>query len=98
MDTQTPTTAIELYNSGASQHLSPYHNHFVNFVSIPPKPITTVDKHTFDAIGRGNLHIEIPNRESKTRVLLKDVLYTPSMGVTLVSISKLVAAGYSALF
>ncbi|KIJ06095.1 hypothetical protein PAXINDRAFT_22965, partial [Paxillus involutus ATCC 200175] len=64
----------------------------------PPKPITTADKRTFDAIGRGDLHIELPNGANKTRILLKNVLYAPSMGVTLVSISKLTAAGYAALF
>ncbi|KAF8517014.1 hypothetical protein BU17DRAFT_26603, partial [Hysterangium stoloniferum] len=76
--------------------LSPYHDHFINFVTIPPKPITAANKHTFD--GRGDLHIDIPNGKSKTCVLLKNVLYAPSMGVTLVSISKLAAMGYAALF
>ncbi|KAF9223905.1 hypothetical protein BS17DRAFT_704885, partial [Gyrodon lividus] len=52
---------VELYNSGALQHLSPYKDHFVDLISIPPKPITAADKCTFNAIGQGSLHIEIPN-------------------------------------
>ena len=96
--TGTQTNTIELYDSGASQHLSPYHEHFVNFVDITPKPITATDKHTFDATGCSKLYVEIPNGNTKARILLKNVLYAPSMGVTLVSISKLAATGYAALF
>ena len=96
--TGTQTNTVELYDSGASQHLSPYREHFINFVDITPKPIMAADKRTFDATGRGDLYVEIPNGNTKARILLKNVLYAPSMGVTLVSISKLAAAGYSALF
>lgn len=88
----------ELLDSGASRHMSSYRDLFQDFVNIPPKPITTADKHTFEAIGKGNLLIAIPNGKSNTRILLKDVLYAPKMGVTLVSISRLTAAGYAALF
>ena len=34
----------ELYNSGASCHMSLYQNHFENYVSIAPKSITAADK------------------------------------------------------
>ena len=34
----------ELYDSGASQHMSPYCNHFEDYVSIAPKPIMATDK------------------------------------------------------
>ncbi|KAF9223091.1 hypothetical protein BS17DRAFT_835339 [Gyrodon lividus] len=44
-------TTTELYDSGTTQHLSPYCDHFINFVSIPPKPTTAAEKRTFDAIG-----------------------------------------------
>ena len=91
-------SVVKLYNSGASQHFSSFHDQFIKFETIPPKPISAADKHMFQAIGQGNIYIDVPNSETTTRVLLKDVLYAPSMGVTLVSISKLTAAGYSALF
>jgi len=89
---------IELFDSGASRHMSSYRDLFQDFVSITPKPITTADKHTFEAIGKGNIMIVLPNGQSSTRILLKDVLYAPKMGLTLVSISRLAAAGYAALF
>jgi len=34
----------ELYDSGASRHMSPYRDHFENYVAIAPKSITTADK------------------------------------------------------
>ena len=45
----------ELYDSGASCHMSPYQDHFKAYVTIAPKPITAADKHHFQAIGKGNL-------------------------------------------
>lgn len=96
--TSTPSSTVELYDSSASQHLSPYHECFVNFNPITPKPIKAADKHTFDAVRCSNLHIEIPNGISKTRILLKNVLYTLSMGITLILIRKLAAASYAVLF
>ncbi|KAJ8594478.1 hypothetical protein M405DRAFT_729652 [Rhizopogon salebrosus TDB-379] len=78
--------------------MSPYHDWFLNFKSISPHPIQAADKRTFDAISRGDLPIEIPNGRSTTRILLTNILYAPSMGATLVSISRLTHAGYAALF
>ena len=37
-------TQTELYDSSMSQHMSPYHDHFENYVSIAPKLITAADK------------------------------------------------------
>ena len=45
----------ELYNSGASHHMSPYRDHFEDYVPIAPKSITAADKQYFQAIGKGNL-------------------------------------------
>jgi hypothetical protein len=89
---------IKLLDSGASRHMSSHKDLFQDFVSITPKPITMVDKHTFEAISKGSLLITLPNRQLSTKILLKDVLYAPKMGVTLISISRLTAAGYAALF
>ena len=88
----------ELYNSRASRHMSSYRDHFKNYISIPPKPITAADKHHFQAIGKGDLQIKIPNGNNLTTILLKDVLHCPDMGLTLVSISKIAAAGCKIVF
>ena len=42
--------------------------------------------------------IQIPNNGSTTTILLKDVLYAPDMRLTIISISRVAAARYSALF
>ena len=89
---------MELYNLGASCHMSPYRDHFKNYVAIALKSITAADKCHFQAIGRGDLHIKIPNGHGTTTILLKDVLHCPEMGLTLVSIGKITAAGYKVIF
>ena len=88
----------ELYDSGASCHMSPYRDHFENYVPIAPKSITAADKRYFQAIGKGDLQIKIPNGPSTTTILLKDVLHCPDMGLTLVSIGKITNAGYKVIF
>ena len=92
------TFETELYDSGASRHMSPYKHKFINFIPIQRKVLTAADGGHFEAIGKGDMHISMPNGKSTTRILLKDVLYAPKMGVTLVSIGKIDAAGYAALF
>lgn len=89
---------IELYDSGATRHMSPYKHQLENYVSIIPKSITAANKRSFQAIGKGDLRIHIPNGKNSTTILLKDVLHCPDIGVTLVSISRVTEAGYSVWF
>ena len=74
--------------------MSLYCNHFENYGPIAPKPITAVDKHYFQAIGKGDLHIKIPNRSNQTTILLKDALHCLDMGLMLISIGKITGARY----
>ena len=92
---KTGKTSIEteLFDSGASCHMSGYHHRFINFVEIQPKPITAADKRQFYANGKGNMYLEVPNGNSHSRVLLRDVLYSPTMGITLVSVGRITSAG-----
>ena len=70
-----------------------------NYVPIAPKSITTADKQYFQAIGKGDLRIQVPNIDgNSTSILLKDVLHCPDIGLTLVSVAKIAAAGYRVLF
>ena len=62
------------------------------------KAIAAADKHYFQATGKGNLHIEIPNVKTMSSILLTDILYCPEMGLTLVSISKLADDGFHSHF
>ena len=89
---------IELFDSGASRHMSGHRRRFVNFIEIEARPITAADKRSFDAIGKGDMYIDVPKGNGTSRILLRDVLYTPKMGVTLISIGKITDSGSSVLF
>ena len=49
-------------------------------------------------MGLGNMHIELPNGKSMSQILLKDVLYAPNMGATLISINKITGVGFKTVF
>ena len=73
-------TDVDLYNSGVSRHMSGFKHHFINFVEIDPKPITATDKWSFNAIGKGDMWVFLPNGDERSsHVLLKEVLYAPTM-------------------
>lgn len=90
---------IDLYDSGATSHMSGSKHRFINFVSIAPKSINAADKRTFHATGKGDMYIWLPNANGETtRILLRGVLYAPAMNITLISISRVAAAGYTVVF
>ena len=82
-----PTEQVEVYDSGATCHMSPYIDAFTNFEFIKPKPISTADNRTFEAVGKGDIHIRIPNGDGFTLVTLHDVLYALNIAFTLISLS-----------
>ncbi len=94
----TPAGTCELYDSGATQHMSPFHDRFKSYCKIPPHAITATDKRIFYAVGSGNLEIEVPNGTCPTLITLKDVLHAPDMDLTIVSISCIAKADYSVTF
>ena len=91
-------TEWDLYNSGASKHMSAQRNEFINYTPTEPKPIRAADKRTFNAIGKGDLRVDVPNRTRSSTIVLKNVLHCPSVGPTLISISKIAAAGATVVF
>ena len=88
----------ELYDSGASHHMTPFHHHLINFTPIASCPIMAANKQVFHTTGKGDMRVEVPNGNTTTTILLKDVLYTSDMGITVISISCITSAGYAALF
>ncbi|KAL7284965.1 hypothetical protein ACG7TL_000054 [Trametes sanguinea] len=90
---------VEVYDSGASRHIFPYRESFVEYNELkPPRPITAADGHSFSAIGEGSVRVSIPNGDGKTTVLLEKVLHAPEIAFALVSIRRADEAGYSAVF
>ena len=100
MDRASNTNEIrtELYNSGTTRHISPYRDLFDNYVKIPQKSLSAVNKRKFAAIGKGDMVIEVPNGIDALKLQLTKVLYSPEVGYTLVSIGRLDQCGYTTTF
>lgn len=85
---------IEVYNSGALQHMTPHHNCLSNFRAISPHPIHAANGQLFYATGEGDMWIrqtiEMPERggfkRNSVHLRLRNILYAPVMHVTLISL------------
>lgn len=90
-----------IIDCGASTHFTPDRESLINYKNTSdPIPIRAADGRIFQATGKGDLRIEIPNGPGNkpTRVTLTDVYYSPNMAFTLVSVSRMTRAGYKLLF
>ena len=86
---------IELYDSGASCHISPYKTDFIAYTPLsPPVQLNTANQQRFQAIGLGSLPIHVPNGDAYSELVLHNVLHAPSVAYTLVSLGALDAEGY----
>ena len=88
----------ELYDSGCTRHISPYREDFESFTEIPPMSFSAANKQKFNALGKGEMVIDIPNGIEISQLRLTEVLYSPEVGYTLVSIGRLDEKGFSARF
>ena len=86
---------MEVYDSGASCHMSPYISAFTDFTFINPKPISAADNRVFNAVGKETMRITIPNSEKPSTIHLREVLYAPTIAFTLISLSRTDSAGYT---
>ena len=50
-----PSKRVEIYDSGASCHTSPYIDAFTDFAFIEPKPVSAADNRTFNTVGKGTI-------------------------------------------
>jgi transposase InsO family protein len=90
-------TRIELYNLGATRHISPYRSDFTSYSPLsPPIYLNTANQQRFPAIGRGTLVIRVPNEGTEKELVLHGVLHAPAVGCTLVSVAALDEEGYHA--
>ena len=88
----------ELYDSGCTQHISPYREDFSIFTEIPPKAFHAANKQSFSATGKGEMIIDVPNGAEISQLALNEVLYSSEVGYTLISIGKLDDMGFSITF
>jgi hypothetical protein len=90
-------TEVDVYDSGASTHMSPNRHRFTSFKEIPPRRITAAERTVFTATGIGNMRIAIPNGKTTNHITLKDVLYCPDLAFTLISLVRCDKAGFAVL-
>jgi len=88
----------EIYDSGCSKHLMPYRDTLENFIEIPPKTFQAANKQTMSAVGMGEMMIDVPNGADISQLRLTEVLYSPEVGYTLVSVSRLDEKGFKITF
>ena len=69
-----------------------------NFVTIPPKSFRAANKQNFKAVGTGEMTIDIPNGANISQLRLTEVLYSPEVGYTLVSVGCLDDNGFLLTF
>jgi len=97
-DGQISTPVVELYDSGSTCHISLYKDKFTSLTDIPPKSFSATNKQSFNATAVGDLVIDVPNGYDTTKLTLTEVLFSPAVGYTLVSIGHLDQLGYSVTF
>ena len=88
----------EIYDSGCSKHLMPYHDALENFVEIPPKTFQAPNKQTMSAVGMGKMMIDVPNGADISQLRLTKVLYSPEVSYTLILVSQLNEKGFKIIF
>ena len=88
----------KLYDSGCTNHISPYESSFDNFLIIETRHFQAANKQTFSTIGKGNLVIDVPNKNGITKFWLQDILYLPEVAYTLVSVRCLDKDGFLVTF
>ena len=89
----------ELYDSGCTNHISPYRDRFINFQSIVPRKFRAANQQTFSTTGIGELMIDVPNGDGHfCKLRLTGVQFSPDIAYTLVSIGQLDEDGFSAHF
>ncbi|KAF8995507.1 hypothetical protein BDQ17DRAFT_1173615, partial [Cyathus striatus] len=60
----------DLYDSGASHHMSPFRDDFITFTAIEPRSLTTANQQLFLAEGIGDVIISIPNGKDRVKIRL----------------------------
>ena len=88
----------EIVDSGCSRHLTPFRSDLSNYVEIEPKAFRAANKREMKAVGMGTMTVSVPNGDGVSKLKLNEVLYSPDVGYTLLSVGRLDKAGYTVTF
>ena len=92
---EAKSVRVELYDSSTTRHLSPYRKDFTTYRTLePPLYLNAANKQQFPAVGMGSMVIHMPLGAASSEITLKNVLYAPTVGYTLVSLGALDLLGY----
>ena len=98
MESTHMTGTAKLYDLGCMNHISPYQDQFQNFKKIIPRHFCAVNKQSFSTVGKGDLVIDIPNGTENSQLCLTEVLYSPKVSYTLVSVECLDECSFTITF
>ena len=88
-------THIELYDLGATRHISPYQNDFTTYSEfVTLLFLKAANGQQFPAIGSGNMVVSTPNGNGHSKLTLENVLHVLSVGYMLVSLGALDSLRY----
>ena len=79
-------------------HITPYCKAVQNFIKITPRSFQAANKQNFRAPGIGEMTINVLNNVDISKLRLTEVLYSPEVGYTLMSIRRLDDAGFDMTF
>jgi hypothetical protein len=72
---------VELYDSGATHHISPYRDDFTTYRTLdPPMYLKAANGQQFPAVGTRDMVISAPNGDQEVQLTLEKVLHAPSVG------------------
>jgi hypothetical protein len=89
---------MAILDTGATQHLLSCKDAFLTYSTIAPKTFRSASQNSFEAVGSGDLTLKLPCGLTTNELRLTDVLYSPDIGYTLISVGKLDDAGFSVKF
>jgi Pol polyprotein, beta-barrel domain len=81
-----------------AKHITPYRNAVTRFTAIAPRSFQAANQQSFKAVRMGEMVIDVPNGATTSQLNLTEVLYSPEVGYTLVSIRWLDDAGFAITF
>jgi hypothetical protein len=89
---------IWLVDCAASAHFCHDRQLFVNFSPTSGDTVTVADGRTLAIFGRGDISVRIKSSNGYVTATITEVLYVPSMGVNLLSVSAMTDAGLELTF
>lgn len=85
-------------DSGATSHMCRDRGKFSNLESVSNQKVRLATDETTEVIGKGVIHLEVPNENGKKKIRLENTLCVPGLRTNLLSIVKAVANGRSVTF